>query len=83
MTLTPVSTKASKRGIAKMGYSSWSETVKHAIDALSVVTVVGTLTKMLPAVAATFTIIWTVIRIYESATVQKLLGKDKTNAQHE
>jgi hypothetical protein len=83
MTLTPVSTKASKRGIAKMGYSSWSETVKHAIDGLSVVTAVGTLTKMLPAVAAVFTIIWTGIRIYESKTVQKLLGKDGSNAQHE
>ena len=76
MTPTPVSTKASKRGIAKMGYSSWSETVKHAIDGLSVVTAVGTLTKMLPAVAAVFTIVWTGIRIYESKTVQKLIGKD-------
>lgn len=76
MTLTPVSTKASKRGIAKMGYSSWSETVKHAIDGLSVVTAVGTLTKMLPAVAAIFTILWTGIRIYESKTVQGFLGRD-------
>ena len=76
MTPTPVSTKASKHGIAKMGYSSWSETVKHAIDGLSVVTAVGTLTKMLPAVAAVFTIVWTGIRIYESKTVQKLIGKD-------
>jgi hypothetical protein len=83
MTQTPVSTKASKRGIAKMGYSSWSETVKHAIDGLSVVTAVGTLIKMLPAVAAIFTILWTGIRIYESKTIQKLLGKDKTDAQHE
>lgn len=77
MTPTPVSTKASKRGIAKMAYSSWSETVKHVVDGLSVVTVVGTLTKMLPAIAAAFTIVWTVIRIYESKTVQNLLGRDK------
>jgi hypothetical protein len=77
MTPTPVSTKASKRGIAKMGYSSWSDTVKHIMDGISVVTVVGTLTKMLPAVAAAFTIVWTVIRIYESKTVQNLLGRDK------
>jgi hypothetical protein len=77
MTPTPVSTKALKRGIAKMAYSSWSETFKHVVDGLSVVTVVGTLTKMLPAIAAAFTIIWTGIRIYESVTVQKLLGKDK------
>lgn len=58
-----------------MGYSSWSETVKHAIDGLSVVTAVGTITNMLPAVAALFTILWTGIRIYESKTVQKLIGK--------
>lgn len=51
--------------------------MKHIMDGLSVVTVLGTITKMLPAVAAMFTIIWTGIRIYESATVQKLLGKDK------
>jgi len=75
MTQIPESIKALKRGIAKMGYSSWSETVKHAIDGLSVVTAIGTLTKMLPAVAAVFTILWTGIRIYESDTVQKLLGK--------
>jgi hypothetical protein len=76
MIQTPESIKALKRGIAKMGYSSWSETVKHAIDGLSVVTAVGTLTKMLPAVAAIFTILWTGIRIYESETVQKFLKKD-------
>ena len=81
MTPTPVSTKASKRGIAKMGYSSWSETVKHAIDGLSVVTAVGTLTKMLPAVAAVFTIVWTGIRIYESKTIQNILGKGDKNGE--
>jgi hypothetical protein len=75
MTPTAVSTKAFGRGTAKMGYSSWSETVKHAIDGLSVVTAVGTITNMLPAVAALFTILWTGIRIYESKTVQKLIGK--------
>ena len=51
------------------------DTVKHVLDAISVVTVVGTLVDMLPAIAAVFTIIWTVIRIYETDTVQKLLRK--------
>lgn len=83
MTQTRASTKALRRGIAKMGHSSWSETVKHVIDGLSVITVVGTLTKMLPAVAAVFTIVWTGIRIYESNTVQKILGKDKSDAPHQ
>jgi hypothetical protein len=53
-----------------------SEGTKHAVDAISVVTVVGTLMEFLPAVAAIFTIVWTGIRIFESKTVQKLLGKE-------
>lgn len=57
--------------------STQTETVKHAVDAVSVVTVVGTLMEILPAVAALFTIVWTAIRIYETDTVQRLLGKKK------
>jgi hypothetical protein len=47
-------------------------------DVLSVGTVVGTLSGLLPAIAAIFTIIWTGIRIYETETVQGLIGKDKS-----
>jgi hypothetical protein len=54
-----------------------TETAKTAIDALSIVTVVGTLAEVLPALAALFTIVWTFIRILETRTVRKLLGKDK------
>jgi hypothetical protein len=54
-----------------------TETVKTAVDALSIVTVVGTLAEILPAIAALFTIVWTILRIYETATVQKLLGRNK------
>jgi hypothetical protein len=50
-----------------------NDTTKHAVDALSVLTVAGTLMDLLPAVAAIFTIIWTGIRIYETETVQKLI----------
>jgi hypothetical protein len=53
------------------------ETVKTAADALSIVTVVGTLMEVLPAVAALFTIVWTALRIYETKTVQGLLRKGK------
>jgi hypothetical protein len=49
---------------------------KTMIDAASVFTVVGTMMDVFPAVAAIFTIIWTGIRIYETDTVRKLLGKD-------
>jgi hypothetical protein len=48
------------------------------MDGASVVTAVGTITNMLPAVAALFTILWTGIRIYESQTVQKLLSKKES-----
>jgi len=57
------------------------ETTKHVVDALSLVTVVGTLVQLLPAIAALFTIVWTAIRIYETDTVQKLLGKEKPNEE--
>ncbi len=36
----------------------------------------ATLLHWLPAVAALFTIVWTVIRIWETRTVQKLLGRE-------
>jgi hypothetical protein len=53
------------------------EATKHAVDALSVITVLGTLMETLPAIAALFTIIWTGIRIWETKTVQKFLNKSK------
>jgi hypothetical protein len=52
-----------------------SEGSKHVLDGLSLVTVLGTLMDWLPAVAAILSIVWTLLRIYESNTVQKLLGK--------
>jgi FtsH-binding integral membrane protein len=55
------------------------EGAKAVGDAVSVVTVVGTLAEVLPAVAALFTIIWTGLRIWETDTIQSLLGKKKEN----
>ena len=54
-----------------------SEGAKLTGDVLSVATVLGTLAQWLPAVAALFTVVWTGIRIYETDTVQRLLGKKK------
>ena len=51
------------------------ETTKAILDGLSVVTVVGTLVDMLPSVAALFTIFWTGIRIWETDTIQRMLGR--------
>ena len=60
------------------------ETAKHIVDALSIMTVVGTLVEMLPSVAAIFTIVWTGIRIWETDTVQSLLGrKGKQDAEQQ
>jgi len=44
------------------------------ITAISVT--VATVTDLLPAIAALFTIIWTAIRIYETRTVQHWLGRE-------
>ena len=62
--------------------SSHIDTTAKAVgDIASIATVLGTLTNVLPAIAALFTIVWTAIRIYETDTVQKMLGKKK--AEHE
>ena len=54
-----------------------TESTKTFVDAISVVTVVGTIGEVLPPLAALFTLVWTAIRIYETKTVQKALGKNK------
>lgn len=58
-------------------FENIDEHTKHLIDGVSVATVMGTLMSWLPAIAALFTIIWTVIRIYETKTVQGWLKKGK------
>jgi hypothetical protein len=54
-----------------------TEATKQAVDAVSVVTVIGTLADVLPAVAALFTIVWTGFRIYELQTIQNWLKRKK------
>jgi hypothetical protein len=54
-----------------------TESTKHVVDGLSLITVVGTLMDVLPTVAALFTIIWTSIRIYETKTVQGWINRAK------
>lgn len=51
------------------------ETAKHVVDAVSVSTTIAALAGWLPAIAALFTIIWTVIRIYETKTVQGIIRR--------
>lgn len=57
------------------------ETTKTAMDGVSVVTVVGTLAGLLPAIAALVTIIWTGIRIFETQTVRGWMGKKPLDGQ--
>ncbi len=49
---------------------------KYIIDGLSIATVITTLADWLPSIAAIFSIIWTIIRIYETKTIQRWLGKE-------
>lgn len=52
------------------------EGIKHLLDALSIGTMLGTLFQMLPNIAALLTIVWTIIRIWETQTVRRWLGKE-------
>ena len=52
------------------------EHTKHIIDWASIMTVIGTLASVLPAIAALWSIVWSTIRIYETKTVQKWLNKN-------
>ena len=51
------------------------ETAKQTVDIVSVSVVAGALTEYLPPLAALFTIIRTVIRIYETRTFQRYLAR--------
>jgi hypothetical protein len=48
---------------------------KIAVDAISLMTVVGTLVDVLPSIAALISIVWGLIRIWETDTVKSLTGR--------
>lgn len=52
-----------------------NDSTKPILDGVSITVVVAALASWLPAVAAFFTIVWTMIRIYETETVKKLIDK--------
>tara|TARA_R100001594_G_C4046507_1_gene264217 strand:- start:2151 stop:2339 length:189 start_codon:yes stop_codon:yes gene_type:complete len=60
-----------------------TENIKQVIDGLSMATVIGTLVDILPAIAAGFTIVWTIIRIFETKTVQKILNEYRDQDKEE
>ena len=53
-----------------------TEETKTIVDAVSVTTTVSALMGWLPAVAAALSILWTLIRIYETDTVQNWFRDD-------
>jgi hypothetical protein len=53
-----------------------SESLKHGVDVASAVVTIATIAQWLPSVAALLTVIWTLIRIYETKTVRRLMGRD-------
>ena len=53
------------------------ESVKETVDILAASTGLLSLVAWLPPTASLFTIVWLGIRIYESETIQKIMGKDK------
>tara|TARA_R100000458_G_C8011023_1_gene75022 strand:+ start:323 stop:481 length:159 start_codon:yes stop_codon:yes gene_type:complete len=50
--------------------------LKNTMDAAAVVGGVGSWFSLLPDIAALFTIVWLSLRIWESATVKKWMGRD-------
>jgi len=60
-----------------MKFDHLDPAVKATGDAISIATVVGTLAQILPSIAALLTIVWTILRIIETETVQGWLGKKK------
>jgi len=49
--------------------------VQTAIDIGAVGVTLATISSLLPPIAAALTIVWTLLRIYEMKTVQKLIAK--------
>lgn len=48
---------------------------KDILDSAAIFATVGSMTDILPPVAALFTIVWTALRIYEMDTVQRWIKK--------
>jgi hypothetical protein len=58
-----------------------SEHTKSVIDWTSIGVAFGTLLQILPSIAAALSIVWTIIRIYESTTVQTWLKRKQVDAE--
>lgn len=72
-------------GAAKMNdaWGALPATVKGAIDLAAITAWLGALLSLLPHISTILTVIWMAIRIYESDTVQRLLGRTGDTAGKE
>ncbi len=52
-----------------------SDQVKAMFDTVSIVAIIASLAAWLPPIAAAISIVWGCIRVYETVTVQTLLGR--------
>ena len=52
-----------------------SDETKHMADLASVTVTLAAIADWLPAAAALASLVWTLIRIWETATVRRLLGR--------
>lgn len=58
-------------------FQDMHDQTKHLIDWASIATVFGTLMQILPSLAALFSIVWSLIRIYETKTVQNWINSKR------
>ena len=72
MTVLALSAVRTSRDVVTIQHQ---EQLKTLGDALSITTVVATLASWLPPLAALATLVWTLIRIYETKTVQGWLAR--------
>lgn len=59
-------------------YEHLPTATKIGLDMTSLGLIVGTLADHLPAMAAALSVVWSCIRIYETKTVGRLLGRIET-----
>jgi hypothetical protein len=58
-----------------------NEHTKNLIDWTSIGVAFGTLLQILPSITAALSIVWTLIRIYETKTVQTWLKRKQADAE--
>lgn len=70
------------RDLLHAAFDGLSDNLKATVDTVSVLSLVGALVQILPAIASLLTVIWTALRIYETDTVQRWLrGPTATDAE--